>query len=212
MHSSRIDPSILNGIPNLLYCPDCKARTRINYEIALLNNDKTYFAIAKCIDCKRLTIMHCKAMPSDKEKPLGYRRTIPVNIIYTYPLVSETKTDDIPPKIVNSYLEGVRCLDANAPNGAVTMFRRSLQQICVEKGANPKDRLVDQIKVLPEQVRPTAKEIKAWGNLGAHEDSNGKIEEVNKEQADAIKRFLESVFMVVYQHPIELERLKGQRT
>jgi len=207
---SKLPKRSLDGLEKSLFCPNCKAKTRINYKVILKNDDQTIFTIAECIDCNRLTFMLYK-MVDDGVRFHHPSYSAPVKLIYSYPNMSETKISNIPKKIASSYLEGVRCLDANSPNGAVTMFRRSLQQICVEKGANPKDRLVDQIKVLPEQVRPTAKEIKAWGNLGAHEDSNGKVEEVNKEQADAIKRFLEGVFLVVYQHPIELEHLRGQR-
>jgi hypothetical protein len=207
-----VKPHDLNGIPHSLYCNICKVRTRIEYEIALSNNDNTYFVVGKCIDCNKLTIMHCEVIPSDKTKPIGVRRTIPVRIKHMYPFSSETKIQDIPPKVANSYLEGVRCLDADAPNGSVAMFRRTLQQICVERGAKPKDRLVDQIKILPPEIVPTAKEIKEWGNLGVHEDSDGKVLEVNKEQADAIKRFLERIFLSIYQHPAELERLKKVRS
>lgn len=207
-----IKPHDLNGIPDSLYCNICKVRTRIECNLALSDHDGTYFVIGKCIDCDKLTIMHCEVIPSDKTKPIGVRMTIPVRIKHMYPFSSETKTDDVPTNIVKSYLEGVRSLDANAPNGAVAMFRRSLQQICVEKGANSNDRLVDQIKKLPPEVIPTAKEIKDWGNLGVHEDSDGKVLEVNNQQADAIKRFLERIFLSIYQHPAELERLKKARS
>ena len=63
------------------------------------------------------------------------------------------------------------------------MFRRSLQQICIQKGANKEARLEDQIKVLPMEIRPSATQLRKWGNLGAHEDKNGVIESVKIKDA-----------------------------
>ena len=109
-------------------------------------------------------------------------------------------------------MEGTRCLDANAPNGAVAMFRRALQQICVRLGAVPTDNLIDQIKILPSDVKPTATEIREWGNLGVHEDNSGKILDVKKPEAEAVKQFIERVFLVIFQHPAQLKKLQQKRS
>lgn len=201
----------LDGLEKSLFCPNCKAKTRIKYQILLDNDDDTIFTIAECIDCNRLTFMQYEKQFDKNVRFHHPAAPLLVKLIYSYPNVSETKISDVPKKIVNSYLEGVRCLDANAPNAAVAMFRRSLQRVCVEAGAKSHDRLVDQIKILPEIARPTAKEIKDWGNLGVHEDSNGRIEEVTKLQAERVKIFLERVFLIIYQHPAELKQSQKER-
>ena len=209
-----LNPNIFNGLLTSLFCSDCKVKTRIEYQTIRSNNNRTYFAIVKCIDCNKLTFLHYGDVHrNDKETRFAMVAggRIPVELIFSFPNQSETKVEDIPKKIAASYLEGVRCLDANAPNGAVGMFRRALQQICVEGGANPRDRLTDQLKILPADAKPTAIEIKEWGNLGVHEDSDGIITEITISQAESIKTFLERVFMVAYQHPAALRKSQNAR-
>ena len=211
--AGKLSPSGFSGLDKSLFCSECKVKTRIEYQAIYSNNDETYFAIVKCIDCNKLTFLqYGDVYRNEKKRPLIIGVQTSVELLHSYPIKSEVKIEDVPPKIAKSYLEGVRCLDANSPNGAVSMFRRALSQVCVKLKANPKDRLVDQIKVLSNDIRPTASEIKAWGNLGAHEDNTGKIIDVSMKQAESNKRFIERVFYVVYQHPAELNKLQKERS
>lgn len=214
----NFEPSSFKGLFHSLYCPECKVKTRIEYEYIAENNDHTYFAMARCIDCERMTFFQYK----DKERDSVLDELMPefkdnskiqfVELIHAFPFSSEIKIEDIPDKISKSYLEGVRCLDSNAPNGAVSMFRKFLQQICVDLGADSSKRLVDQISILPSEIIPTATEIRQWGNLGTHEDNLNKVIEVTSEQAQSIKKFLERIFLIQFQHPAEIKRLQDTRT
>ena len=211
---SSLDERSFDGLECSLYCAKCKVRTRIEYLYITNNNNRTYFAIAQCIDCEGLTFFQYQQKLHAGINLVTTQianAVTEVELIYSFPFTSEVKIDDVPEKFAKTYLEGVRCLDANSPNGSVAMFRRTLQQICVERGADPSKKLVNQIEVLPIEVKPTADEIREWGNLGAHEDNSGKVIDVNRTQAESIKRFLEQIFLVLYQHPAELKRLQKAR-
>ena len=75
-----------------------------------------------------------------------------------------------------------------------------------KKGSDPKDILENQVKVLPIEIRPTATELRRWGNLGAHEDKNGVIESVKMNDAKLAKEFLERVFYTVFEYPEKIKQ------
>lgn len=199
------------GIMTSAYCSKCRVRTRIDYKHMTQNNDDTYFAITVCIDCNNVTILQYKTKETIT-RPRRKPNCEIVELIYSYPCSSELQTEDLPENIIKSYIEGVNCLNANAPNGSVVMFRRTLQQICVKLGANPTDDLVEQIKKLPKEIDDAATEIRKWGNLASHEDNRGIIPSISNEDAESIKRFLERIFLIVYKHPGEIERSKNKRS
>ena len=212
-----IETNRFSGLLESLYCSKCKVKTRIEYVNIAGNNDQTYFAIARCIDCERLTFFkYARISIGDTARIINGNPSIrpariDVELIHTFPSSSEVKVEDVPENIKKSYLEGVCCLDSNAPNGAVSMFRRALGQICVDLDADSLKNLVDQISVLPKELISVTTEIRKWGNLGAHEDSSGKVVDVTNMQANSIKKFLEKIFLELYQHPAELERLQDER-
>ena len=196
-----------------LWCPNCKAKTRISYNTILRNIDKTYFSIVNCNDCNRLSFLH-----------YGYTRregsgfiirfsdsATPVDLLYTYPTNFPSNLVNIPSNMVDFYLEGIHCLNSNAPNGAVALFRRVLSQVCIDLGADPKQMLNKQIEILPDGLKPAAHEIRSWGNLGVHEDKSGIINAVPINVAESIKEFLEQVFVVIYDHPSKIKKLQKER-
>ena len=82
------------------------------------------------------------------------------------------------------------------PLGAVTCFRRALQQICKDKGATVTG-LKNQIEeIIPKPYTDLTTEIREWGNLGAHPDD--VILEVTKEDAVEIRDFIHNVFGIIY--------------
>jgi len=137
--------------------------------------------------------------------------TTDVKLVTVFPKYSESKAENVPPKILDSYQEGLRCMDNNAPNGAAGMFRKALQQVCVNLGADKNDRLEDQVKVLPQVIQPTGTELRKWGNLGSHEDSKGIIDSVKIPDAELAKEFIERVFYTVYEFPAKIKKSQQKR-
>jgi len=103
----------------------------------------------------------------------------------------------------------VICLNSNAPNGAVAVFRRTLQKICIDKGAIQGEKLANQITVLGTDLQNESFELKQWGNLAAHPDAI--IQDVTIDDATEMKGFLERVVYVMYELPAKLDRSRTNR-
>ena len=109
------------------------------------------------------------------------------------------------------YLQGVRCVNANAPDGAMTCFRKCLQKICLSKGADPTKKLWVQIdEALQGRVVAISTEIREWGNIGAHDDD--VIAEPTLEQARKVQGFLDIVFQDEYVIPAKIASSEQERT
>ncbi len=129
--------------------------------------------------------------------------------IFHYPTSLITVDQSVPADIANSYIQGVDCLNVNAPIGSITCFRRALQQVCKEKGAKKQD-LNEQIdEILPTYLREQAHEIRLWGNIGAHPDK--LIKDVKKEDAEEIKDLLDSIFEALYITPNKVQQRRNKR-
>lgn len=75
--------------------------------------------------------------------------------------------------ILENLDEGIRCLTANSPKGAIVNFRRALQAAILILGGRGKD-LQTQIddlykkEIIRGKTRDIAHKVRAFGNLGAH--------------------------------------------
>jgi len=198
------------------YCYNCKSKTQRDYlqrwEHDPITNE--YFILAKCHVCeKKFLYVYEEDVPKGIRFPSSVVTGITrVKLVTTFPKFSESNVNEVPEKIANSYSEGLRCMDNDAPNGATGMFRRALQQVCVERGAKKGVRLEDQVKVLPIDIRPSATELRKWGNLAAHEDSKGIIESVKMLDAELAKEFIEKVFYSVYEYPSKIKKSQKKRS
>lgn len=129
-----------------------------------------------------------------------------------YPAAIASVDESVNKSASEDYISGVNCMGIGETKAAVTMFRRSLQQVMINKGAKG-NRLVDQIRSLGEkgilsgEIVEWANEIRLWGNEGAH-PAGEEIDNITVEQADEIKEFIDRLFEWVYIMP---ERVKKSR-
>jgi len=187
-------------------CPYCEVDTPTQEVYTRSDNLGSFFHLVKCmnVNCKKETIF----VYEGASVPMSVT-DIPVKLIHQFPTKEGTTHESIPDDIAESYKQGVRCLNANAPIGAVTCFRRSLQQICKNKNTTKKD-LNDQIdEVIPVPLKDIAHEIRLWGNFGAHPDDF--IKNVTKDDAEEIKDFIDSIFETVYITPHRVQERKNKR-
>jgi len=122
----------------------------------------------------------------------------------------------VPGPVQEDYIEGVECLGIGANKAAATMFRRSLQQVMINKKAPQRNRLIDQINdlvtsgVLPKEIGVWATEIRLWGNEGAHPATDG-LDEITGEDTTGIRGFLERIFEWVYIMPAKISSSRTKR-
>ena len=194
-----------------VYCPKCNAMSEITTIKPYSYCDFEYGQLGYCHVCQKGFMMwydddYDKLKPRPTAKiPDGIPK---LKLKFVYPFHIPKVHKDAPEKARKAYEEGVICLNVNANNAAVTMFRKALQIVCIDKGAKTNENLVNQIKILPKDLEQHATELREWGNIGAH-DKN--IENAELEDAKMMKKFLETVFSRLYEESAELEESKKKR-
>jgi len=139
-----------------------------------------------------------------------------------YPLPSFDPSDyheAIPEKIREDLAEADRCYHADAFKAAVTMNRRAIQRIVLDKIKDPsikKKPLWQQIDALfsagfiTQHLKDTAHEIRHFGNFGAH-PSDDKLDNTTQEDATAIDQLTMDLVRTIYIVPYETNKLKVKR-
>lgn len=140
-----------------------------------------------------------------------------------YPLFSFDPTDyheAIPEKIREDLAEADRCYHADAYKGAVTINRRAIQRIVLDKIKDPeikKKKLWEQIDALfnagliTKDLKETAHEIRHFGNFGAH-PSDDQLDNTTWEDAKLVDRLTMDLIRIIYIVPFETEQLKDKRS
>lgn len=164
---------------------------------------KTIHSIKECNNCHQIIYFVTK-------NELTGSNTYEEKLVFHYPTAKAKTHESVPKDIADIYKQGVNCLNVGSSIGAITCFRRALQQLCIDKGATQGKQLHEQLdEVLTARVKDTAHEIKQWGNLGAHPDE--LIKDVKNEDAVETKKFMELVFDDVYVVPWRIKESKKKR-
>jgi len=115
-----------------------------------------------------------------------------------YPPVKIKGLEGLPLEIEKYYKEALRCLESDAPNGAVTLFRKIIHALGIHykiATKNDNKNLYDVVKELydnehiVEKLKDALLGIKDIGNDGAHINEN----EPDMEQANNIKILIDTV-------------------
>jgi len=184
-------------------CPHCHIHAQMNHLYGS-KESKEFFSVYSCEKCKRYIFQ------AEEWEIKGSAITYG-EIVHQYPSSSEVVDESIPENVAKMFQQGVRCVNNNAPDGAMTCFRKCLQKICKQKNADPSKELWEQIDdVLQGRVVELATEIRKWGNIGAH--PNEIIEEPTIEQARQVQEFMDIVFQDEYIIPAKIAKSKQVRT
>jgi len=144
-----------------------------------------------------------------------------VQSVYPYSTFNaEDYHESIPEKVRNDLAEAERCFYADAYKGAVTMYRRAIQNIILDKIKDPaikNKRLVDQIDELfnngfiTKDLKETAHEIRHFGNFGVH-PSDGALDNTTNKDAEIIGQLTFDLVRTIYITSYETAKLKQKRT
>jgi transcription elongation factor Elf1 len=106
--------------------------------------------------------------------------------------------DELPEEISKYYDEAIRCMQAEAPNGATTLFRKTIHAIAIYYDICEVDANMNIFKMIDEldeqgyissKLRDSLFAVKDIGNDGAHINEN----EPDMQQAVAIKSLIDAV-------------------
>jgi len=141
------------------------------------------------------------------------------SVIDQYPKVIRNPQDELPAQVKTAYAEALQCYGAGAPNGALLMCRRAIQEALDERGAKKGDLptqlndLVTQYKITPD-LKDWADHARIGGKLAGHGTGGKEWGDPSKvwgdsEDAEAVLEFCEAFFEYLYVLP---ERNKQRRS
>lgn len=138
--------------------------------------------------------------------------------VHWWPIPGDQSLDpSVPSKVASAYGEGVRCLSANASNGAVAMFRAAMTWIVDDTGseaAKGKKDLKDKIKQMVADGGLTATlggwidHVRLYGNAGAHPDLFG---DVSLDEAKDVARLTATLIELLYVTPAKIAQRQAER-
>lgn len=186
-----------------VYCPKCNAHsnltTRANYR-KHYNGHTVNYSIEECNNCEQHFLVSVS-------ETTGKRMAI-------YPNVLPQAVDSLVPNpIKDDFEEALLCHSVGAFRGAAALARRTVQVICLDKGAAKSKRLQEQIDelftngIITKDIQEWAHEVRFLGNDAAHPTRN----EVSEEDAKDILGLLESLCEVLYVTPARAAVRKKKR-
>lgn len=196
------------------YCPYCEAKTHLvmtaNHYHIHNNRDQVHFVLFRCKPCKKITLKVYRFRQNPYSSDLlldgdGWINRFPnfnAAVAEKYGILSEDVRLD--------YEEGLRCLNADAPRAAVSMFRRALQNALVDLGADKKLELLEQIKSidkLTNEIKDWAHNIRIFGNWGAHPQDDD-LKTVDLDKANEVKDFIDQFFNYVFIMPSKVVKAR----
>lgn len=124
---------------------------------------------------------------------------------------------EVPVNVADAYGEGLRCLSASAPNGAVAMFRTAMSWMVDDKGsvaARSKGDLKEKVKQmvadggLTSTIGDWVDQVRLYGNAGVHPDLFG---DVSVDEAKDVARLTETLIDLLYTTPAKIAQRQAER-
>lgn len=208
------EPINVNDINLTYYCRGC------NQKVRGVPITEPKFQISETSDNYAWLICKCPTKLCSLSFIIYDKLNDRVQSVYPY---SSFKADDyhqsIPQKVREDIAEAERCYYADAYRASITMYRRAIQNIILDKISDPainKKRLVDQIDALfsygliTKDLKETAHEIRHFGNFGAH-PSNDELDNTSSEDAEMIGQLTFDLIRTIYITPFQTAELKSKR-
>ncbi len=140
--------------------------------------------------------------------------TLNKEVLITHP--SDTipfEKENIPEKVLNAFQEAVISHSNNCFVASAIMIRKTLEEICSDRGATGKNlytRLEDLGTkiVIPKELIEGMNELRLLGNDAAHIESNA-FNEIGKNEVEISIEFTKEILKAVYQYESLLKKLRS---
>jgi hypothetical protein len=136
------------------------------------------------------------------------------------PEVIDFDASNLPPPILASLEEAVKCHASGCYRASALMVRRTLEELCEDKkatGANLKTRVaaLSAVALIPADLLTAADELRVLGNDAAHIEAKD-YDKIGAEEAELAIMLAKELLKAVYQYNTLVARLtalkKGQST
>ena len=135
-------------------------------------------------------------------------------IVRSYPALRiDFDTTNIPRSVTSAFEEAISCHANECFIAAAIMVRKTLEELCRDRGAQGKD-LKERIRdlgtkiVLPKELLDGLDDLRLLGNLAAHIESR-EYDQVGNEEVEIGIEFTKEVLKATYQYSALLNRLRG---
>ena len=200
-------------------CPYCKVLSRfVDTGKSVFDEKRGVWSILRCVGCEGPVLAIYKWIGSyaleSNEVGVPVVEPRPARVL---PGSEPSVHESIPQPVAEDYKESIVCYNAGAWKGTVILCRRALQGSVVEKGADVKKVLTDQIdelasrQILTPDISNWAHTIRLLGNDGAHPYKKGSLTNVTKSAAEEMLKFMGSYLKYVYEMPYEVAKKSRQR-
>ena len=132
------------------------------------------------------------------------------------PLRIDFDATEVPNAVVETFEEALTCHANGCFVAAAIMVRRTLEEICEEKGAKGRN-LRDRVQALggqiliPQELLDGMDELRLLGNDAAHIEAR-VFDNIGKRELDVAIRFTKEILKAVYQYSALLRELQSLKT
>jgi hypothetical protein len=142
----------------------------------------------------------------EQDEPLTSVRTYPAETI-------DFDSSDLPRPVLDAFEEAIKCHSAGCYKAAAMMVRKTLEELCNDRGAKGKH-LTDRIEalrstiVLPIDLLDVLDDLRLLGNDAAHVESRA-YDEIGKAEVEASLALTKEVLKATYQYAHLRKQLSG---
>lgn len=136
------------------------------------------------------------------------------NILHTSPPQTiPFDKENIPIKVLNTFEEAVKCHSNSCYMASAIMIRKTLEEICLDKGASGKN-LFKKLEdlgtkiIIPQELHSAMTELRLLGNDAAHIEAQA-FAEIGKEEIEVSLELTKEILKAVYQYDNLLRKLKS---
>lgn len=135
-------------------------------------------------------------------------------VIQAYPPSTiDFNPEGIPANVVRSFDEALRCHAAGCYMASALMVRRTLEELCLDKGATGKDlkaRIADLRGkiVIPNELFEAMDELRLLGNDAAHIEAQS-YEKISEAELEVAIEFAKEMLKALYQYSGLLSKIRG---
>lgn len=137
-------------------------------------------------------------------------------VIQTWPVDTISfERENIPPTVLAAFEEAVKCHANSCFVASAIMIRKTLEEICSNKGAEGKDlyrrlQALGQKIVLPQELLSGMNELRLLGNDAAHIEAQ-TFNEIGQNEIEVSLDFTKEILKAVYQYESLLQKIRNLR-
>lgn len=189
------------GIPLPLRCPSCRREGSFEVLGTDIVTGQTWLGQRRCPN----QACHTHVF-------VAWRT--PQEVIVSYPAQRiDFDASHIPAAVVAPFEEALTCEAARCFVAAGMLVRKTLEQLCADRGASGKDlhKRIESLKtkvILPEALFVAAQDLRLLGNDAAHIESK-TYNDIGQQEVGAAIALTKEILKAVYQYGALLEQLRA---